>query len=155
MTNGPSGLLSLSGVNVVDTGTVTLTSLDPFHDAKAAALADGAELSVFVLAPDVALALSKAKQLTSGSNVGLLDANGVGDGSPWPVFRSWSPPTLPPATLGAWTARRFWSSSAPAPRSPARPTPRSTTTRSRSVVPLASRSDSRTPPESCALYDAA
>ena len=79
-TNGPSGLLSLAGVNVVDTGTVTFTSADPFHDAKAAALADGAELSVFVLAPDVALSLSKAKQHASGSNVGLFDANGVVDG---------------------------------------------------------------------------
>jgi HK97 family phage major capsid protein len=77
--NGPSGLLSLAGVNVVDTGTVTLASLDAFHQAKADALADGAELSVFILAPDVALALSKAKQAT-GSNMGLLDANGVGDG---------------------------------------------------------------------------
>lgn len=76
-TNGPSGLLSLSGINVVDTGTVTLTSLDPFHEAKAAALADGATLSVFVLAPDVALTLAKAKQ-QSGSNMGLLD--NVGDG---------------------------------------------------------------------------
>ena len=79
--NGPSGLLSLSGINVVDTGTITLDSLDPFHEAKAAALADGAELSVFVLAPDVALTLSKAKQLDSGSNVGLLDATGVADGT--------------------------------------------------------------------------
>lgn len=49
--NGPSGLLSLAGVNVVDTGTVLLDSLDPFHDAKAAALADGAEVSVWILAP--------------------------------------------------------------------------------------------------------
>jgi HK97 family phage major capsid protein len=80
VSNGPSGLLSVSGVNVVDTGTVTLTSLDPFHDAKAASLADGANLTHFILAPDVALALSKAKQLSSGSNVGLLDANGVADG---------------------------------------------------------------------------
>jgi HK97 family phage major capsid protein len=80
VSNGPSGLLSAVGVNVVDTGTVTMTSADPFHDAKAAALADNAELSVFILAPDVALALSKAKQLTSGSNVGLFDANGVVDG---------------------------------------------------------------------------
>jgi HK97 family phage major capsid protein len=79
VTNGPSGLLSLSGVNVIDTGTVTLTSLDPFHEAKAAALADGAELSVFVLAPDVALTLSKAKTGTE-SNVGLLESTGVGDG---------------------------------------------------------------------------
>ncbi len=78
--NGPSGLLSLTGINVVDTGTVTLTSLDPFHEAKAAALADGADISVWILAPDVALTLSKAKQLTSGSNVGLLDSTGVADG---------------------------------------------------------------------------
>ncbi|BDY27535.1 phage major capsid protein [Mycolicibacterium mageritense] len=77
ITNGPSGLLSLAGVNVVDTGTVQLTSLDPFHEAKAAALADGAEISVFILAPDVALTLSKAKTAT-GSNQGLLD--NVGDG---------------------------------------------------------------------------
>ena len=77
VTNGPSGLLSLAGVNVVDTGTVTLASLDAFHQAKADALADGAELSVFILAPDVALTLSKAKQAT-GSNMGLL--NTVGDG---------------------------------------------------------------------------
>lgn len=77
--NGPSGLLSLTGINVVDTGTLTLTTLDPFHQAKADALADGANLSVFILAPDVALALSKAKQGTA-SNVGLLDVNGVADG---------------------------------------------------------------------------
>lgn len=76
-TNGPSGLLSLSGVQVVDTGTVALTSLDPFHQAKADALAHGSTLSVFVLAPDVALSLAKAKQGT-GSNMGLLD--NVGDG---------------------------------------------------------------------------
>lgn len=76
--NGPSGLLSLSGINVVDTGTVTLTSLDPFHQAKADALADGAELSVFILAPDVALTLAKAKQ-ADDSNMGLFD--NVGDGT--------------------------------------------------------------------------
>ncbi|AWT53857.1 phage major capsid protein [Mycolicibacterium smegmatis] len=86
-TNGPAGLLSLTGINVVDTGTIPFTSLDPFHEAKAAALADGANLSVFILAPDVALALSKAKIFTPGetsdatSNVGLLDVNGVGDGT--------------------------------------------------------------------------
>jgi HK97 family phage major capsid protein len=79
-TNGPAGLLSLTGVNVIDTGTVALTSLDAFHDAKYAAQIDGANISVWVLAPDVALALSKAKQLTTGSNVGLLDATGVADG---------------------------------------------------------------------------
>lgn len=56
---------------------MTLTSLDAFHEAKFAALADGAELTHFILAPDVALVLSKAKQGTS-SNLGLLD--NVGDG---------------------------------------------------------------------------
>lgn len=62
VSNGPSGLLSLSGVNVVDTGTITLDSLDAFHEAKATALADGATLTHFILAPDVALTLAKAKQ---------------------------------------------------------------------------------------------
>ena len=77
-TNGPSGLLSLAGVNVVDTGAISaLTTLDAFHEAKFAALADGAELTHFILAADVALALSKAKQGTA-LNTGLLDT--VGDG---------------------------------------------------------------------------
>ncbi|CAN5888239.1 hypothetical protein BH10ACT9_BH10ACT9_35540 [soil metagenome] len=77
VTNGPSGILSLVGVNVVDTGTITLDSLDPFHEAKFAALADGAVITHFILAPDVALALSKAKQ-GDDLNIGLLD--NVGDG---------------------------------------------------------------------------
>ncbi|SKK75361.1 phage capsid protein [Mycobacteroides abscessus subsp. massiliense] len=75
--NGPNGLLSLAGINTVDTSAVPLTSLDAFHEAKYAALADGANLTHFILAPDVALALSKAKQAT-GWNTGLLD--NVGDG---------------------------------------------------------------------------
>ncbi len=75
VTNGPSGLLSVS-YGTVDTGSA-IANLDPFHQAKADALADGAELTVFILAPDVALALSKAKRAT-GSNMGLL--NNVGDG---------------------------------------------------------------------------
>ena len=78
--NGPSGLLSVSGVSVVDTGPVsTIINLDVFHQAKANALAAGATITVWLLAPDVALQLSKAKQGTA-SNVGLLDANGVSDG---------------------------------------------------------------------------
>lgn len=76
-TNGPNGLLSLAGINTVDTSAFPLTSLDAFHEAKYAALADGANLTHFILAPDVALALSKAKQAT-GWNTGLLD--NVGDG---------------------------------------------------------------------------
>lgn len=77
VTNGPSGLLSLTGVNVIDTGTILLDSLDAFHEAKFAALADGANITHFILAPDVALALSKAKQ-GDDLNIGLLD--NVGDG---------------------------------------------------------------------------
>lgn len=74
--NGPSGLLSVAGVQVVDTGA-GWTTLDYVHDAKSQAMANGAELSHIVLAPDVALALSKAKTGT-GSNQGLLQT--VDDG---------------------------------------------------------------------------
>lgn len=85
VSNGPNGVQSLLDDTdplwqVVDPGAA-YTNLDPFHDAKAQALTHNAELSVFVLAPDVALALSKAKQLSTGSNVGLLDSTGVGDGT--------------------------------------------------------------------------
>lgn len=78
--NGPSGLLSVSGISTIDTGPVaSITNLDNFHTAKANALAAGATITVWLVAPDVALALSKAKQGTA-SNVGLLDATGVADG---------------------------------------------------------------------------
>jgi len=76
VTNGPSGLLSVAGVQVVDTGA-GWTTLDYVHDAKSQAMAQGAELTHIVLAPDVALALSKAKTAT-GSNQGLLET--VDDG---------------------------------------------------------------------------
>lgn len=76
VTNGPSGLLSVSGIQVVDTGA-GWTTLDYVHDAKSQAMANGAELTHIVLAPDVALALSKAKTGT-GSNQGLLET--VDDG---------------------------------------------------------------------------
>lgn len=74
--NGPSGLLSVT-TEVVNTAGAW-TTLDHVHDAKAAALAEGAELTHVILAPDVALALAKAKQGTD-SNVGLFDnvADGV------------------------------------------------------------------------------
>lgn len=76
VTNGPSGLLSLAGVEVVDTGA-GWTTLDYVHDAKAQAMANGAALTHIVMAPDVALALSKAKTGT-GSNQSLLET--VDDG---------------------------------------------------------------------------
>lgn len=76
VTNGPSGLLSVTGAKVVDTGNVW-TTLDHIHQAKSDAMAEGADLTHIVLAPDVALALSKAKTAT-GSNQGLLET--VDDG---------------------------------------------------------------------------
>lgn len=78
--NGPSGLLSVSGIGVVDTGAVSsITNLDVFHQAKANAIAAGSNISAWLLSPDFALQLSKTKQATA-SNVGLLDATGVADG---------------------------------------------------------------------------
>lgn len=68
-TNGPSGLLSVA-YSSVDTGSA-YTNLDLFHDAKATAIENGAELTHFVVAQDVANSLAKAKQAT-GSNMGLL-----------------------------------------------------------------------------------
>ncbi len=75
-TNGPPGLLSVSGVQVVDTGAVW-ANIDAVHDGKAAALAQGANLTHILLAPDVALQLAKTKVQT-GSNQGLFD--NVADG---------------------------------------------------------------------------
>lgn len=77
VTNGPSGLLSLSGISVIDTGSA-IANLDVFHQAKANALVAGANLTHFILAPDVALTLAKTKEGT-GSNKSLLDS--VSDGS--------------------------------------------------------------------------
>ncbi|UTT48922.1 phage major capsid protein [Rhodococcus gordoniae] len=75
ITNGPSGLLSLTDAQVVDAGA--FINLDPFHDAKLQAFNNNAELTHFVLAPDVANTLAKVKT-ASGSNAGLLET--VDDG---------------------------------------------------------------------------
>ncbi|QZT59271.1 phage major capsid protein [Mycolicibacterium austroafricanum] len=77
-TNGPSGLLSLAGVQVVDTNDAW-ANLDHIHDAKDAALSEGATLTHIVLARDVALKLAKAKENEGDSNKSLFD--NVGDGS--------------------------------------------------------------------------
>lgn len=93
--NGPSGLLSVSGVSVVDTGAVaSITNLDSFHQAKANAVAAGANITTWLLSPDFALALSKAKQGTA-SNVGLLDTTGVGDGVSIAGVRALISPDIP------------------------------------------------------------
>jgi HK97 family phage major capsid protein len=78
VTNGPSGLLSLSAT-AVDTGTITaVANLDFFHDAKKKAYDNNSELTHFVISPAIALQLAKIKVLSSGSNQGLLET--VDDG---------------------------------------------------------------------------
>ena len=116
VSNGPSGLLSLTGINEIDTDAYPFSSLDPVHQAKAAALADGAEITVWVLAPDVAPALSTTKEFNPGET---SDAT-------------------------SWAPRRSSWSSARAPRSTALLTRCSTTTPFRSGLPPPSCSGSRT-----------
>lgn len=77
-TNGPAGI-GTAVVSEFDTNG-TWSNLDPFYEALETARGQGAELSHFVIAPDVATTLSKIKQVTGGT-VGLLDAAGVNDGT--------------------------------------------------------------------------
>lgn len=75
VSNGPSGLLSVAYTALDNAGVYG--NLDLLHDAKSEALANGAELSVFILAADVANTLAKIKT-SDTSTQGLLD--NVGDG---------------------------------------------------------------------------
>lgn len=68
--NGPSGLLSLTGVSEVDTGA-SVTNFDPFAAAISAAEQVGATVGAFVMKPATALALAQLKQATD-SNLPLL-----------------------------------------------------------------------------------
>ncbi len=68
--NGPSGLLSLSGTQTVDTGA-SITSFDPFAEAISKAENVGAQVGAFVTTPAIALAVAKLKQAT-GSNMPML-----------------------------------------------------------------------------------
>jgi HK97 family phage major capsid protein len=65
----PSGLLSAS-YSTVDTGA-SLSNLDPFIQARYAAVAAGSELTSWIVTPAVAEALSKLK-IQSGSNQTLI-----------------------------------------------------------------------------------
>ncbi|MBJ7481630.1 MULTISPECIES: phage major capsid protein [Rhodococcus] len=73
--NGPSGLASVAFSSIDTDGTYL--NLDPFVDAQALAVSNSAELSHFVVAPDVATGLAKVKE-TTGSNRGLLESAGDG-----------------------------------------------------------------------------
>lgn len=72
-TNGPAGLLSLTGVQVVDTGA-TITNTDPFAEALSKAETVGALITSFVAHPDDVLTLAKVKKAT-GSNEPLLGSD--------------------------------------------------------------------------------
>ncbi|MFG1780932.1 phage major capsid protein [Rhodococcus oryzae] len=70
VTNGPSGLGSVSGVQNVSAGA-TFSTLDPFHEAISRAETVGARVGAFVTSPEVALALAQLK-VSTGSNQHLL-----------------------------------------------------------------------------------
>lgn len=67
--DGPGGIASVSGVQLVAAGNVT--NFDPFEDALAAAESVGAQVGAWVMHPDTAKALAKIKTGT-GSNATLL-----------------------------------------------------------------------------------
>ncbi|MDZ7883610.1 MAG: phage major capsid protein [Mycobacterium sp.] len=68
--NGPSGLLSVTGVQTVDTGGA-IANTDPFAEALSLAETVGAAVTSFVANPATVLQLSKVKKQT-GSNEPLL-----------------------------------------------------------------------------------
>lgn len=77
VTNGPSGLGSLAGVNVIDNGSgaaLSVTNLDPFIDAIANGEINGMPVTTFVAHPDDVAAIMKIKAATD-SNVPLLGSD--------------------------------------------------------------------------------
>ena len=66
---GPNGLLSIS-YTAVDTGA-SLANLDPFIEARYASVANGSELTSWIVSPTTAEALSKLK-VQDGSNQTLI-----------------------------------------------------------------------------------
>ncbi|CDO05438.1 phage major capsid protein [Mycolicibacterium cosmeticum] len=68
--DGPSGLLSVTGVQTIDTGG-TIANTDPFAEALSLAETVGAQVTSFVAHPTTVLQLSKVKKQT-GSNEPLL-----------------------------------------------------------------------------------
>ena len=72
ISNGPSGLESLTSYQFVDTDSVPLTNVDAFSEAISKTENVGATVTAFVANASTVLALSKVKKLTSGSNEPLL-----------------------------------------------------------------------------------
>lgn len=101
---GPSGLLSLT-TQVVDPGT-SVANLDPFIDARFAAEAHNASLSVWLMHPDTAKALTKLKVLSSGTTNRCCSSSRTG--SRLPACRFSRRPTLTrEPLLGGSTRHRF------------------------------------------------
>lgn len=72
-TNGPAGLPSLSGVQVITAGAA-FTNVDPFSDAQFAAAGANANITSWVTSPATASALAKVKKGT-GSAEPILGAD--------------------------------------------------------------------------------
>jgi HK97 family phage major capsid protein len=91
VTNGPSGIQSVTGVQTVAAGT-SITNLDPFAEAISKAENVGASDLTFVAHPDTLLTLSKIKS-GSGFNTPLLgvDATSPTKRSILGVPITWSP----------------------------------------------------------------
>jgi HK97 family phage major capsid protein len=91
VTNGPSGIQSLSGIQTVAAGTA-IANLDPFAEAISKAENVGASDLTFVAHPDTLLTLSKIKS-GSGFNTPLLgvDATSPTKRSILGVPITWSP----------------------------------------------------------------
>lgn len=91
VSNGPSGIQSVTGVQTVAAGT-SITNLDPFAEAISKAENVGASDLTFVAAPDTLLTLSKIKSGT-GFNTPLLgvDATSPTKRSILGVQLTWSP----------------------------------------------------------------
>jgi HK97 family phage major capsid protein len=79
VTNGPSGLLSLSSTAVDTAGVITaVANLDAFHDAKKVAEDHNAILTHWVISPAIAAVLGKAKTATDWNTALVPD---LGDGT--------------------------------------------------------------------------
>ena len=149
VTNGPSGLLSVTDVSTVDTGG-TIANTDPFAEALSKAETVGGVVTAFVAHPDTVLVLSKVKKQT-GSNEPLL-----GYDASQPTQRQvLGVPLIPsrrggrrrrlgdPRCQGRWSCCATTSPSTSIARGTSSPTA------SASAQPCASGSPSRTPPRSC------
>ena len=72
ITANAAAAIVLVAYTAVDTGS-SLSNPEKFIEARFAAVAHGSELTTWVVRPAIAEALSKLKELSSGSNKNLID----------------------------------------------------------------------------------